>query len=153
MDSEFEKIVTVVQNINKIQDIKSKTSNLNLPINFIDYGLDCVVFDIQSPKYNHFVLKVSRNQNKNKLNKQEYKNYHNLKNTKYHNWLCPIDKNNFGKDYSYILMEKVDTSKGNYEEVTNNLIDICSAEEISSHNIGLHSELGDVLIDYTYKMY
>jgi len=153
MNEEFEKIVNIVQNTNKIQDIKSKISNLNSQITFIDYGLDRVVFDIQSPKYKNYVLKVARTQSKNKRNEYEYKNYHNLKNTKYHDWLCPIDEDKVGNDYSYILIEKVDTSKGNYEEVTNNLIDICSAEEISSHNVGLHSALGDVLIDYTYKMY
>ena len=147
---ELKELVKNVQKSNNIKEIKSNSLNFE----YIDHGLDRVVFNVNNyPKYKNYVVKVARNKDKNKLNKQEYKNYNNLKNTKYYNWLCPIDEDDFGKDYSYILMEKVDTSKGNYEEVTNNLIDICSAEEISSHNVGLHSKLGDVLIDYTYKMY
>ena len=153
MNEKFEKIVELVQSTNNIQDIKSEIPNIESKITFIDYGLDRIVFNINYPQYKNYVLKVARNKNKNKLNENEYKNYKNLKNTKYHDWLCPINENKVGNDYSYILMEKVDMSQGDYVKVTNNLINICSAEEISSHNIGLHNDLGSVLVDYTYKMY
>lgn len=150
-------ITNIIQNENNIQNIKRSVSTLDY--NFIDYGLDRIVLEI--PDSEKYVLKIARNCDKNKLNEIEYKNYMNLKNipnnlnpnTTYGDWLCPVKENDFGCNYSYILMDKVDTKKGDYVNITNNLIDICSAEEISSHNVGKHSHLGDVLIDYTYRMY
>ena len=132
------------------KEVASKVIEEYPNLSYIDHGLERIVFIVENSSYNDVVLKIARNERGIEANKQEYKNWNQLKNTKYSEWLCPVDLEKSKK--KYIFMDKVQMSAGNYEPVMDNLIEIISAAEISSHNVGYHRDYGDVLIDYTYKI-
>lgn len=137
-------------NSNDVRKTAAKISNMDSRLVYLDHGRDRVVFKINHPVYENYVLKIARGERGKKANEQEYNNYDNLKNTKYSDWLCPVDS--ISEDKSYLFMEKVNMNKGDYIPVVENLNEIISVQEIESYNVGKHPILGDVLIDYTYDL-
>lgn len=149
-EPKFEAASKLVQNNENMEprEVAAKVSELEPKFTYIDHGLSRIVFTINHPVYENVVLKIARGKRGIKSNKNESDNYRNLRNTKYEEWLCPVYS--ISDDNSYLLMDKVDMSKGNYVPVLENLAEIFSTEEISSHNVGFHPQLGNVLIDYTF---
>lgn len=155
MESEFKSIAEYIIHNADNYSTKLLVETINQKyeyLTYLEHGVERIVFNIDHPDYQDYVLKIAKNTDSIDSNKQEYNNWDNLKYTKYSEWLCPVDLDRSADDYSYILMEKVSIDEGCYIPVVKNLCQISTSAEISDQNVGKHPNQGNVLIDYTHAI-
>lgn len=142
----YEKLYTLVsESTTDIQTLSETISTEFSSIEYIGHGVHRIVFTCDKQT----VVKVPLKQSYKTYSQIEFYNYKSLQNTRFEQWIAPIDMRISSPEGKYTVMEIVDMSMDCEQTVVSNLSRAFTTVENGLDNFGEHQDLGSVAVDYT----